>query len=59
MVLTEASYGLVKFYEYCVKKAKWEEEEVLSPPSIQDLEDIEAEEDWDEQFGEPNSKLIH
>jgi hypothetical protein len=59
MVLTEASYGLVKFYEYCVRKAKWEEEEILAPPSIQDLEDIEAEEDWDEQFGEPDSKLIH
>ena len=59
IVQTEASYGLVKFYEYCVRKAKWEDEEVIPPPTNQELADIEAEEDWDEQFGEPESKLLH
>ena len=58
VVCTEASYGLTRFYQYCVKKAKWEEEGVLTPPSDADLNQIE-EEEWDEQFGEPDSKLIH
>jgi hypothetical protein len=57
LVLTEASLGLVKFYEYCVKKAKWEEDEVLAP-SNQELNDIENEEMW-EEFGEPDSSTIH
>jgi len=57
IVLTEASYGLTKFYEYCVKKSRYEEEEILSP-SNQELDVIE-EEEWDEEFGEPASKLFH
>lgn len=56
MVLTEASYGLTKFYQYCVKKAKWEEESVLSPPTDADLQSIE-EDEWEEEFGEPNDTL--
>lgn len=58
IVLTEASYGLTKFYQYCVKKANWEEEGVMSPPSDEDLMEIE-EQEWDEEFGEPDSKLLH
>jgi len=57
IVLTEASIGLVKFYEYCVKKSKHEEDEVLSPSS-RELAEIE-EEEWNEEFGEPYSKLLH
>tara|TARA_B100000900_G_C20300067_1_gene601819 strand:- start:125 stop:523 length:399 start_codon:yes stop_codon:yes gene_type:complete len=59
LVLTEASLGLAKFYEYCVRKSKWEEEGVMAPPTDQELSDIETEEEWDEQFGEPDSKLLH
>jgi len=58
LVLTEASYGLAKFYEYCVRKARWEDEEVMNPPSSKELDDIEEEELW-EEFGEPDSKLLH
>ena len=56
IVLTEASFGLTKFYLYCVNKAKWEEEGVLTPPTDADLRGIE-EEEWDEEFGEPNNTL--
>jgi hypothetical protein len=56
IVLTEASFGLTKFYLYCVNKAKWEEEGVLNPPTDADLRGIE-EEEWDEEFGEPNNTL--
>ena len=58
VVLTEASYGLTKFYQYCVKKAKWEEDDILASPSDADLQEIE-EDEWDEEFGEPDSKLLH
>ena len=56
IVLTEASFGLTKFYLYCVNKAKWEEEGVLNPPTDADLRGIE-EEEWEEEFGEPNNTL--
>ena len=56
IVLTEASFGLTKFYLYCVNKAKWEEEGVLNPPTDADLRGIE-EEEWDEEFGKPNNTL--
>ena len=58
IVLTEASYGLTKFYQYCVNKAKNEGEDVI-PPTNADLDLIEEEEEWDDTFGEPNSKLLH
>ena len=58
IVLTEASYGLSKFYEYCVKKAKIINEDVVSPPTNQELEEIEDEEMW-EEFGEPDTDTIH
>ena len=56
IVLTEASFGLTKFYLYCVNKARGEEEGVLTPPTDADLRGIE-EEEWDEEFGEPNNTL--
>ena len=59
IVLTEASYGLSKFYEYCVNKSKLEDETILTgAPTNRELDDIE-EEEWDEEFGEPHSKLMH
>ena len=30
----------------------------LTPPTNEELDDI-MEDEWDEQFGEPDSKLIH
>jgi hypothetical protein len=56
IVLTEASFGLTKFYLYCVNKAKWEEDGILAPPTDADLRSIE-EEEWEEEFGEPNNTL--
>jgi len=59
IVLTEASYGLTKFYEYCVNKSKREDDDILTgTPSNEELDDIEEENMWDE-YGEPHSKLMH
>ena len=44
IVLTNASYGLSKFYEYCVKKATSQDEDVILPPTNQELKEIEDEE---------------
>ena len=57
IVMANASYGLSKFYEYCVKKMNHEEDDVVLP-TRRDLKEIE-EEEWDEEFGSPDSKLIH
>jgi hypothetical protein len=59
IVLTEASYGLSKFYEYCVSKSRVEDKDVLTgAPTNRELDDI-VEEQWDEEFGSPDSNLIH
>ena len=58
IVMTEASYGLSKFYEYCVKKMDIEEENILSP-TREELQEIEYEEEWDDEYGEPLSKVYH
>lgn len=58
IVLTNASYGLSKFYEYCVKKATSQNEDVVLPPTNQELKEIEDEEMW-EEFGEPDTDTIH
>jgi len=55
-VVTQASYGLTKFYEYCVTKMKMEEEDVHLPTD-EELEEIE-EEDLFEDFDVP-SNTIH
>jgi len=56
IVVTQASYGLTKFYEYCVTKMKMEEEDVHLPTD-EELEEIE-EEDLFEDFDVP-SNTIH
>ena len=48
ITLTEASYGLSKFYQYCVTKAKHEDSDILPPPTNADLDNIENEEMWEE-----------
>ena len=58
IVLTQASYGLSKFYEYCVKKATTQDDYVVLPPTNQELKEIEDEEMW-EEFGEPDTDTIH
>ncbi len=58
-VLTEASLGLTRFYDYCVMKSKREDGNVLSGgPTDEELEDI-MEEEWDEAYGDTVSKLLH
>lgn len=47
IVVTAASYGLSKFYEYCVTKMRMEEEDVEFP-SDQELMDIEEEDLYDD-----------
>jgi hypothetical protein len=59
IVLTEASLGLTRFYDYCVSKSKREDHSVLSgAPTNQELDDI-MEEEWDEEYGDTVSKLLH
>ena len=57
IVITAASYGLSKFYEYCVTKMRMEEEDVDFLPSDEELMEIEAEELFDDF--EVTSKTIH
>jgi len=59
MASATASLGLTRFYDYCVMKSKKEDGGVLEGrPTNEELDDI-MEDEWDEQFGEPDSKLIH
>ena len=58
ITMTEASYGLSKFYQYCVNKAKREDEGTMAElPTDGDLDLIEEEEIFDEY--EPISKVYH
>ena len=58
VAVATASVGISKFYEYCVKKAKIENEDVVPPPTNQELDKIQEEEMW-EEFGEPDKDTIH
>jgi hypothetical protein len=55
IVVTQASYGLTKFYEYCVTKMKMEEEDV-ELPTDEELMEIE-EEDLFEDFDVPSTTV--
>lgn len=58
ITITEASYGLSKFYEYCVNKAKSEDGTNMAElPTDGDLDLIEEEEMFNEY--EPISKVYH
>ena len=37
---TTASYGLTRFYQYCVMKSKWEEDGGVDSPSDEDLNQL-------------------
>ena len=56
IVVTQASYGLSKFYEFCITKVRMEEEDV-ELPSDEELQAIE-EEDLFEDFYVP-SNTVH
>ena len=59
MATATASLGLTKFYDYCVMKSKREDGNVLSgAPTNEELDEI-MEEEWDEEYGESVSKLLH
>ena len=49
IVVTQASYGLSKFYEYCVTKMRMEEEDVHLPTNeeLEEIEESELFEDFD------------
>ena len=55
IVMTEASIGLSKFYDYCVKKMNIEEEDVVQPTNkqLRDIEREEIEEEYEEWDDEP------
>ena len=56
IVVTQASYGLSKFYEYCITKMRMEEEDVDFPTN-EELAEIEEEELFDDF--EVHSRTIH
>ena len=57
MIMTDASTGLSKFYEYCVDKMNKNYHDIGKEPSDEELDEIEQEEMFGEfQF---NSKLYH
>jgi hypothetical protein len=59
MATATASLGLTRFYDYCVSKSKREDGNVLSgAPTNEELDEI-MEEEWDEEYGESVSKLLH
>jgi len=60
MVIAEASYGLSKFYEYCIGRMKAEHSDIGEEPSDKELKEIENEE-LEEMFEgySVNSKLLH
>lgn len=57
MIITDASIGLSKFYEYCVDKMNSNYDDIGEDPSDEQLDEIEADEMFEEY--EFNSKLIH
>jgi len=60
MVIAEASYGLSKFYEYCISRMNAEHSDIGEEPSDEELKEIENEE-LEEMFEgySVNSKLLH
>lgn len=60
IIITNASYGLVKFYEHCLLRMNAEDDDVISPPSMRDLDGIEDEDLFDD-IGDYriSSKLVH
>lgn len=60
IIMATASYGLVKFYEHCIRKMNAEDEDIISPPTMRDLDGIEDEDLFEDMEDyRISSKLLH
>ena len=60
IIITTASFGLVKFYQHCVNRMYAEDNNVIPPPSLRDLDGIEDEDLFDDLDDYIiSSKLLH
>ena len=60
IIMAKASYGLVKFYEHCLRRMTQEDDDVLQPPSVRDFDGIEDEDLFDDLDDyRISSKLLH
>ncbi len=60
IIITNASYGLIKFYEHCLNRMEAEDKDFVPPPSIRDLDGIEDEDLFDDLDDyRISSKLVH
>ena len=60
ILITTASFGLVKFYQHCVNRMYAEDNNVIPPPSLRDLDGIEDEDLFDDLDDYIiSSKLLH
>ena len=49
VTITNASVGLIKFYDYCIQRMKKEDKELVYPTD-EELDEIELEEEYDDFF---------
>ena len=60
IIITNASYGLIKFYEHCLNRMEAEDKDFVPSPSIRDLDGIEDEDLFDDLDDyRISSKLVH
>ena len=60
IIITSASYGLIKFYEHCLNRMEAEDKDFVPAPSIRDLDGIEDEDLFDDLDDyRISSKLVH
>ena len=60
IIITNASYGLIKFYEHCLNRMEAEDKDFVPAPSIRDLDGIEDEDLFDDLDDyRISSKLVH
>jgi hypothetical protein len=60
IIITNASYGLIKFYEHCLNRMEAEDKDFVPSPSMRDLDGIEDEDLFDDLDDyRISSKLLH
>jgi len=60
IIITNASYGLIKFYEHCLNRMEAEDKDFVPSPSMRDLDGIEDEDLFDDLDDyRISSKLVH
>ena len=60
IIITNASYGLIKFYEHCLNRMEAEDKDFVPSPSMRDLDGIEDEDLFDNLDDyRISSKLVH